>query len=315
MKKDVLIHPSELSRRWIDRAADLGIDTLGIHPVGGYAAPETLRRLTETVKEPGFRALIDYAKERGLGIEYEMHAAGYLLDRALFGEHPEYFRTDENGVRTPDHNLCVSDEDGMETAAERAAELAMSLYGSSHDFYFWMDDIRGKRCMCQKCRELTASEQQLMFVNRMISEIRKHIPDANMAYLAYFDSMELPLKVKPAPGVFLEYAPFEKYRGASDFDLSRVKREAEMLHPLTEFFGHKNSKVLEYWLDNSLFSNWTKPPKKFSCNRDDILKDMKIYKAEGFETLSSFACYLGEDYEALYGEPDIGPFCDAAAML
>ena len=32
MKTSILIHPSELSRRWIDRMAEQGVDTLGLHP-------------------------------------------------------------------------------------------------------------------------------------------------------------------------------------------------------------------------------------------------------------------------------------------
>ena len=34
MKKGILIHPDELTRQWIDRMADNGINTVGIHPVG-----------------------------------------------------------------------------------------------------------------------------------------------------------------------------------------------------------------------------------------------------------------------------------------
>ena len=88
----MIIHPGELSKKWIDRLADAGIDTLGIHPEGGAGAPKTLARLLELLKTPEYRALIDYAKSRGLKIEYECHAAGYLMDKSLFADHPEYFR-------------------------------------------------------------------------------------------------------------------------------------------------------------------------------------------------------------------------------
>ena len=88
IKKGILVHPDELSVKWIDRAAYYGIDTVGIHPVGGYRAAETLRELTETLKTAGFRKLVDYALSKVVSVEYEAHAAGYLLDKSLFKEHP-----------------------------------------------------------------------------------------------------------------------------------------------------------------------------------------------------------------------------------
>jgi hypothetical protein len=38
--------------------------------------------------------------------------------------------------------------------------------------------------------------------------------------------------------------------------------------------------------------------------------DFAYYRSLGFEDFSSFACYLGEDYEALFGEVDVTPFAD-----
>ena len=38
--------------------------------------------------------------------------------------------------------------------------------------------------------------------------------------------------------------------------------------------------------------------------------DFEFYRSLGFEDFSSFACYLGEDYEELHGEVDITPFAD-----
>ena len=66
--------------------------------------------------------------------------------------------------------------------------------------------------------------------------------------------------------------------------------------------------MLEYWYDNSLFSNWKKPPAKFSPDNEMIKADIEFYKRLGFNDIASFACYLGEDYEALYGESDISAF-------
>jgi hypothetical protein len=39
--------------------------------------------------------------------------------------------------------------------------------------------------------------------------------------------------------------------------------------------------------------------------------DFDYYASLGFRDLSTFACYLGADYAALHGEPDIAPFAAA----
>lgn len=38
--------------------------------------------------------------------------------------------------------------------------------------------------------------------------------------------------------------------------------------------------------------------------------DSLMAKKTGYENISVFACFLGQDYEKLYGEPDITPFTE-----
>ncbi len=312
MKNSMLIHPDELSRKWIDRLAAAGVGTIAIHPYGGKKAISSLRDLLAALKTDEYRELIDYARSRGLDVEYELHAAGYLLPRELFKTKPEYFRVNDSGERTNDWNLCASNDEAVELFAKNAAELALSLYGSSHDFYFWLDDGHGLSCHCQKCRELSPSDQQLLLVNRMESEIKKYIPDARVAYLAYMDTVVPPTKVVANDGVFLEYAPFEKYTAKGENAAELIAREREMLVPLKKFFSKQPSKVLEYWYDNSMYSNWKKPPAKFDLDEAAMRRDVEQYRKDGFDCISTFACFLGEDYENLYGAADIVPFADCA---
>lgn len=311
MKNGMIIHPGELSKKWIDRLAEAKVNTLGIHPEGGAGAPKSLERLLELLKTPEYRALIDYARSRGLRIEYEIHAAGYLMDKSLFAEHPEYFRMNSAGERTSDWNFCVSNPDALALFARRAAELAQALYGSGKDFYFWMDDGRGIHCNCPKCRALSPSDQQYIALRAAIGEIRRHIPDARMAYLAYIDTIEPPTAVENDGAIFLEYAPFEKYTARGEDREERISREKAMIAPLLDCFGRENAKVLEYWYDNSLFSRWKKPPARFVLDEEAMQRDIREYREMGFARASTFACFLGDDYEELYGEADIRPFARA----
>jgi hypothetical protein len=222
------------------------------------------------------------------------------MPRELFDMHPEYFRMNEEGVRTNDMNFCVSNEEAMKIVVRRAHELADSLYKSTHNFYFWLDDKKDSHCHCPKCSQFSASDQQMIVMNEILKELQNEFPDARLAYLAYFNTSLPPKKIRPSKGIFLEYAPMERDMSKPSSEVS--DDEKALQSELLRTFGKTGSKVLEYWYDNSMFSNWTKPPKKFVPDYSLISQSVRYYKKTGFEHISSFACYLGEDYEELYGD-------------
>lgn len=303
--KKLLIHPEELNKAWVDRLVKQGVEVLGLHPVGGNSAAQSAELLMKQVEDPAFRALIDYACDSGLQIEYELHAASYLLPRSLFDAHPEYFRS-ENGKRDPLCNFCVSNPEALEILTDNAVEMAKKLYRSRPYYYFWLDDTKAKYCTCPKCRELSMSDQQMLVVNTMVKKLRQAIPGAKLCFLAYHGTEAPPTLYKPEEGVFLEYAPMSR-----DFDAAAeaVSQEAkDNIAKLMEVFGKEDATVLEYWYDNSMFSKWTKPPKVFVPRNDLIPGDLRWYESLGFSHVASFACYLGEDYVNLHGEPDISAF-------
>lgn len=309
----LLIHPEELDAKWIKRCVDLKIPTLALHPVGGFRAPLTMKAMLDKLETAEFRALIDNAFENGLQIEYEMHAMRYFLPKSKFEHHPEWFRVDENGKRNPDMNCCVSNADALDFIAKRAAETAKKLYRSSHRYFFWADDAHDAFCHCEKCQKLSSSDQQLLLMNRILEEIQKDDPDATLAYLAYYSTLTPPESVKPRKGIFLEYAPIDRdfHKPLADATDAKNAEQHKHLTALLDTFGKDTAKALDYWLDNSLFSNWTKPPKAFLPDEAVIFADFDHYHALGFTDISTFACYLGNDYIELHGEPDITPFAKA----
>lgn len=305
MKKSLIIHPEELSTKWIDKISELGCDCIGIHPVGGADAYKSLTDMLDLFNDTDFTKNIDYAKSKGLDIEYEMHAARFLLPENIFEKHPEYFRVNKTGERTCDFNFCVSCEDALKIVEQNALKLAKSLYKTCNKLYFWLDDSKDAFCHCEKCKNISPCDQQMIVLNRMIKYIKKQIPDCKMAYLAYYETLDVP-SVKPDDGIFVEFAPYER-----DFNLSAESMKDEhkvILKKLIEFFGKKDSKILEYWYDNSLFSGYKKPPKELKINNKMLYKDFEFYKSFKVDMISSFACYLGDDYLMLYGEPDLSAF-------
>ena len=301
MRTSVLIHPDELSESWIRRAAGHGYTGIALHPVGGNKAADALADLLERLESPAYRGLIDRVADAGLTVEYELHAAGYLFPRDGFSLHPERYRMNGDGVRTADYNLCCSDREALEEIAHRARILAGKLYRTAPYLYFWADDARDCFCHCPDCRPWSASDQNLLLMNAMLNEVRKDFPDMRLACLAYADTMEVPQNVRPAEGIFLEYAPFD--RDMHRFLREQTEKQAGNVRALLDFFGKKDAKVLDYWMDNSYFSNWTKPPKYYEPDFAVVADDLEWYRSLGFEAVSSFACYLGDDYTERYGEP------------
>lgn len=300
MKIGLIAHPEELTKGEIAAFRAAGADVLGLHPVGGNKATSSLENLLIWLKTDKGRMLLSYARSLGLEIEYEMHAASFLVPREMFSSHPEYFR-EANGVRTNDYNFCVSSDEMLRTVANRAAELVSKLDYSSHDYYLWQDDVDGGECECEKCRTLSASDQSLIIANAIADELRRFDSSARVCYLAYLGTLTPPKSVKPAPGVFLEYAPMKRDRSIPVWEDETVKRE---LAALFDVFEPGEAKILEYWYDNSMFSNWKKPPKKFTPDNERIANEIEFYRSLGVGNVTSFACYLGADYEALYGAPD-----------
>ena len=312
-RRGIIVHPEDLTLDWIERMADAGLNTLGLHPVGGVKAHESLQRAIDWHATEESRALREAAAQRGIFVEYEAHVMAWLLPREMFAEHPDWFRMNEKGERVADFNVCASNPEALEFVAERTALLSSLLDTGSDKHYYWLDDVTDCACHCPACRGLSPADQQLKIVNAMVSGLKKRNPAAKLCYLAYHDALEVPANVKPADGVFLEYAPIRRdhHRPIADPGCEKNAAEVQPLPALVDFFGTEDARILDYWMDNSLFSNWTKPPKLFKLDEAVLAADVDFYKDLGFGEITSFGCYLGPDYEALYGKAELKAYADA----
>lgn len=300
MKTQLVFFPDEITKKRVDECLALGVDVLGIHPGGGDEACSSLDKTLEWLEKDETKKLLDYAADNGMEIEYEIHAGGFLAPRELFASHPEYFR-EKNGERTPDYNLCPSCDEVLSLVAENAAALVKRLYRSSHNYYLWMDDFTDCWCSCPSCAALTASDQNALVMNRILERLKRDDPDARLAYLAYYETITPPVSVKPADGIFCEYAPIKRDRKINVADDEIVKTQ---LNELFKIFAPDDVKVLEYWYDNSMFSEWKRPPRKFVPDNSAIKSEIEYYRSLGCEYVSSFACFTGADYVEAYGDPD-----------
>ena len=308
IRRGILIHPAELSETWTERVCASTLSVFGLHPVGGGKAHESMEDLIR--REPILRPRLARIGAAGIAVEHEMHALRWLLPADLFADHPDWFRMDEKGGRTADFNLCPSNKDALEYLAERAALIAKILPAPSHRYHFWIDDVRHAFCHCAECKKYSVSDQAMLTYNAIVRGLRRTDPAAKQCYLSYHATLEAPRTVTPEAGIYLEYAPMDRDFAAPLADAANEKNRAQTaaLPDLFACFGKADAAACEYWLDNSMYSRWTKPPKPMVYNAAVTEADLAFYEGCGFAAATTFGCYLGEEYEALHGEPPVGEY-------
>jgi hypothetical protein len=184
-------------------------------------------------------------------------------------------------------------------------------------YFYWIDDGR-PMCHCAACRELSDSDQALVLENRMLAALRQVDERATLAHLAYANTYPAPTQIKPAPGVFLEFAPIHRR-----YDVPFSKRDAQFggythgqlldcLDANLEVFGSRGAQALEYWLDESRFLRHLKPPRpprvKIPWDRGVFRDDLKTYAQRGVRHVTTFAVKIDGQYVRHFGQPPLDEY-------
>jgi hypothetical protein len=284
---------------WPKKAKEAGLTTVATHIFP--------RQVVEFIQSPKGQQFLDECKALGIEVEHELHAMNDLLPRELFAEDSTMFRMNEEGKRVADWNLCVHSEKALDVAARNAVEFAKILTPTTGRYFYWIDDGR-PMCYCELCSGYSDSEQALILENHMLKALREFDANATLAHLAYANTLEAPRRVKPEPGVFLEFAPiqrsFDKPLAEGNARVVRMeedpaKTHADLLRYLDDnlaVFGKEDAQVLEYWLDVSLFSRWKKPAVKLPWNPDVFRSDVDLYGKRGIRHVTTFAAYIDSAY-------------------
>ncbi|MCC6125358.1 MAG: DUF4838 domain-containing protein [Pirellulales bacterium] len=282
---------------WPERAARAGLTTIGLHHGN---SPQIV---IDCVKSPAGQKFLEKCKQLRLQVEYELHAMRELLPRKLFAKNPELFRMNDKGERTPDNNCCVHSPRALEILAENALRIAETLRPTTGRYFYWGDDAQ-PWCACPKCRDLSPSEQAVMVENHLCRALRKSEPQAQVAHLAYTNTLQPPKKVKPEAGVFLEYAPiFRRYD--IPYERQQDPKHKDRLSALDanlEVFPKDTAQVLEYWLDISRFSGWKKNSTKLPWKKEVFLADLETYRKRGIRHVTSFAAWIDAAYRDHFGD-------------
>lgn len=300
--RGVVITPQDLTLgNWPERANRAGLTTIALHPFP--------KGLLEFVNSNEGEAFLDTCRELGLHVEYELHAMAELLPRDLFETEPSLFRMNDEGERVADGNLCVHSGAAIELVTQSAVQIGEALRPSTGRYFYWGDD--GKPwCRCPQCREFSDSDQALLLENAIVEALADFDERAQLAHLAYINTLPPPKKVKPNPRVFLEFAPihrrFDKPLSAAETEENR--KHLDLLDANLEVFPPETAQALEYWLDCSLFSKWKEPHVKLPWSEEVFRADLNVYGSRGIRHITTFAVYLDGDYLTTHGEPPISQF-------
>ena len=275
---------------WPRLAKDAGLTTIALHHQNSPAA------VVKCVQSDAGERFLEECRKLGLEIEYELHAMKELLPRELFDKNPGFFRMNDKGERISDFNCCLHSEGALEIICENALAIAKVLRPTTGRYFYWGDD-GAPWCHCPQCRELSPSDQAVMLENRICRDLREQDPKAQIAHLAYLNTLPPPKEVKPDAGVFLEYAPIKRR-----YDIPYEKHEAKeagglrALEANLKVFPKDTAQVLEYWIDLSRFSRWKRPGGKMPWNREVCVADIQTYRKLGIRHITTFACWIDADY-------------------
>lgn len=303
----IIIINRDLCEEWLDVLTECGIATIGLHSLYQYGG---IDEFLNWLNRADVRNLLQKFKNAGIEIEYQLHAVNWLLPRGLFSVHPEWFRTDKNGVRVSDWNLCVSSAEALEYIENSAYLLAKMLEQSSHNYYIWGDDCIGSVCYCEKCSKISGADQNMIIMKHVLKGLKRYDKDAKLAFLSYQDSFGT-LTVPPEKDMFLEFAPIDRdHFSPICSDNEKNRRNCEIFENLGQIFnGDKH--VLEYYLDVSYYCGWKRENVKDLVLDTVVLEeDFKYYKSRGATCLSTFAGFIDGGWLKEFGAEKIKKYAE-----
>jgi len=268
---------------WIDFMAKVKLNTLAFHTqdisLVPHKAMDQIRGKPEAVKQT-----LDLLAKRGLDLDLEIH---------FFGS-----------------KFCSVDQNELERSKKLLREFLERVPPEKNDFFLWPADRTLVHCDCEQDRDLSLSDQVLLFMNQMMQVIRETRPDARLTFIQYWSTWQPPRSVKPADGIFLEIAPIHQCFSHSIRDpvcgINRNKVLPQIEEAL-KLFNPKEAQVLGYWLDSSLFGRgefkdlFGRLPQFGGV----IKQDFDYYWKKGIPAITTFAVGVDKDYFSTFTSPTV----------
>ena len=298
----VVIINQDFTIDWLDLLAECNLKTVGLHSLystGGLDGHLHWLLRDETQK------LIETFETNGFTVEHQLHAVDWLLPRSLFKAYPQWFRQNDEGVRTPDWNLCASNPDALAFVETSAYKLAKLLCQKSHTYYIWSDDCVNSICKCDACRALSGADQNMLIMQHVLKGLKRYDTNARLSVLSYQDSLGLPA-IPPHEDMFLEFAPVDRdHFSPLDGENEANKRNRKVLEDSLSIFPAATTRILEYFLDVSLFCGWKRENAGALTLDENVLRrDAAYYKSLGVKGITTFTGFIDRAWRDTYGDGD-----------
>lgn len=242
--------------------------------------------------DPTVDDILDEMRRRDLDMIGGGHIIPFLLPRALFSEHPEYFRMHATGERIPEGNLCVSSAEGIRVACRSAVNYVRSR-PQLDALHIWGDDVAGGSwCSCPGCRGLTPQDQYVTLCNAIIGALRAAGLATEVIVIAYHDTLVPDLRVRPDPEFQLIFAPIHRcYAHAlDDPTCERNAWHVENLRRWLEIMPAGRLAVFEYFTDTYRF-------RSLGVNVPGVvLADLRFYHRLGVRRMTNVTITVTYDY-------------------
>jgi hypothetical protein len=193
-------------------------------------------------------------QRRGIDVEYGGHVVPLLLPRELFRDHPRYFPQAADGHRTEHGNLCTSHPGALAAASAQAVQTVRD-HPEMSVVHIWGADLwHGGWCACAACQALSPQDQSL----RICNAVARALAEAGLArpvcYLAYHDTIDPDVTIRPDGNVMVEFAPRERCYGhaLNDPACTSNRRYAAALERYVDLFEGR-VRLFEYYGDAILF--------------------------------------------------------------
>ena len=216
--------------------------------------------------------LVAPLRRHGIGAEYGGHVLQLLLPRARFDTDASYFPLDADGRRNRRGNLCVSNRAALEIVCVGALRYVRENSECEVLHVWGADGSESGWCRCAQCAAMSPQFQYLKVVNAIADALGDGGPP--VAYLAYHDTLEPDVQLKPRPNVWFEWAPRERcYSHAIDDPACAVNpRYLEALKRHIDLFDGRGH-VFEYYADAILFGG-------LACATPAVIvRDLRAYRA------------------------------------
>lgn len=213
--------------------------------------------------------ILNEITKRGFQIEIGGHVTSKFIPRELFDKKPKLFR-EIDGIRRSDGNFCSSNNEAINMVVDGVGALLNKLPSISC-FHLWFEDVfDGAWCACEKCRNLTASEQ----IFQVIHAVASAYPQLHIDFIMYHDSSEVSSIPPEIPdNVSAYYAPRERCytHCISDSSCQRNTVYYAQLRDAANCFS--SVYPFEYYTDMILFN-------KMGTNfQEMIYRDLNEYKS------------------------------------